>query len=195
MIYTFQNGIHPFIALRRGNHLGEETCREELHTQNDGQKREIEQRPVCHAVSMGKQPNVSQIRSNDETYQERDGTQHAEKVHGSIAEFRDEIDCQKVEIAANETAHAKLATAIFPLLMVNDFLPYVAETVHLSNDGNVTVHFAVHLNAFHHFLAISLQAAIEIVQLNARHHPRGPIEELGRDVFHQFGVVTHFLPA
>ena len=116
-------------------------------------------------------------------------------MHRAVAELGDEIDGEQVEVTTNETAQAELARSILPLLMMDDLLPYVAETVHLGNDGNVTVHLAIDLDAFHHLVAIRFQAAVEIVQFDARHHARGPVEELRWNVFGNFRVVTHFFPA
>lgn len=52
---AFRNGIHAFLTLRRGDHLCEEARREELHTKNNGQEREIEQRSTRHAIDMEEQ--------------------------------------------------------------------------------------------------------------------------------------------
>ena len=71
---AFRNGIHPFFALCRSYHLGEETRAKQLNTNDNGQKREIEQRSVRHTIGVGKQTNVSQINSDDKTYEEGDGT-------------------------------------------------------------------------------------------------------------------------
>ena len=116
-------------------------------------------------------------------------------MHRAVAELGDEIDGQQVEVTANETAQTKLAAAVFPLLMMHHLFAYMTETVHLGDDRDITVHLAIHLDVFHHLVAIGLKATVEVVQLDARHAPCGPVEELRWDVFHQLGVVTHFLPA
>ena len=144
---------------------------------------------------MHEESRASQIHGDAKTGQEGDRAQQAEEVHRPVAELRDEVDGDQVEIATDETAQAELAATVFAFLMVHHLLPYVAEAVHLGDDGDVTVHLAVHLDVLHHLVAIGLEAAVEVVQLDARHPARGPVEELGRDVFHQLGVVTHLLPA
>ena len=155
-VNPFRNGIHPFFALCRGDHFGEEARCEELHTDDDGQKCKIEQRAVGHAIDMAEQARASQIHRDDESHEESDGTQHAEKVHRTVAEFRDEVDGHQIQIATDESAHAELGGAVFPLLMVYHLLPYMAESVHLGDDRNVTMHLAVDLYALHHLVAVSL---------------------------------------
>ena len=54
-VNPFRNGIHAFLTLRRGDHLGEEARREELYAKNDSQEREIEQRSTRHAIDMEEQ--------------------------------------------------------------------------------------------------------------------------------------------
>ena len=110
---------------------------------------------------------ANQINGDDKTSQKRQRTQHAEEMHRTVAELRDEVDGNQVEIAANETAQAELALAKFALLMVHNLLPDVAKAIHFGDDRDVTVHLAIHLDILHHFIAISLKAAVEVVQLDA----------------------------
>ena len=110
---------------------------------------------------------ADQIDGDDKTSQKRQRTQHAEEMHRTVAELRDEVDGNQVEIATNETAQAELAFAELALLMVHNLLPDVAKAIHLGNDWNVTVHLAIHLDILHHFIAISLKTAVEVVQLDA----------------------------
>ena len=57
------------------------------------------------------------------------------------------------------------------------------------------MHLAVNLYVFHHFAPVSLQAAVEIVQIpNAAHLTCRSVEELGRQGFRQ-GVVALLLVA
>ena len=50
------------------------------------------------------------------------------------------------------------------------------------DDRDVAVHLAIDLDGFHHILLVGLEPAVEVVELDARHSARGPVEELRRDV-------------
>ena len=94
-------------------------------------------------VDMGEDARTCQIQGDDKTGKESHRTHKAEEVHRAVAELRDEIDGQQIQIATHETAHAELTCAILALLMVYDLLPYVAETIHLGDDRDVTVHLVL----------------------------------------------------
>ena len=69
---------------------------------------------------------------------------------------------------------------VFPGLVVHHLLAYAVETGVLGEVGYVAVHLPVDLYVFHHVLAVSLQATVEVVQVV---HPAYPscrgVEELG----------------
>ena len=65
----------------------------------------------------------------------------------------------------------------------------------LGEVGDVAVHFAVHLDAFHHFLLVGLQAAVHVVELDAGDLAGRPVVELGRKVLRELVVLAVLFPA
>ena len=60
---------------------------------------------------MAKDSSTGQIHSNDKTGKESQRSQHAEKMHRTVAEFGDEIDGDQIQVAAHETVKTELAGA------------------------------------------------------------------------------------
>ena len=70
--------------------------------------------------------------------------------------------------------------------MVHHLFPDFVETGVLGQIRDITVHFPIDLNAFHDFLAVSFQSAVEIVQVfDAADLAGGGVEQFGRDGFGQ----------
>ena len=151
------NRVNPFIALRGGNHFSQEACAEKLHTHNHGKDAEIEQGTARHGyIVVAQILGTNQINGDDEASKESQGTQQAKEVHGAIAEFRDEVDGDQVKIAANEPAQTKFAAPVFAFLVMDHFFTDIGKTIHLGDNGDITMHFAVNLNAFNDVKTISL---------------------------------------
>ena len=66
---------------------------------------------------------ADQINGDDKTSQKRQRTQHTKEVHRAVAELRDEVDGNQVEIATDETAQAELALTELTLLMLYHLSP------------------------------------------------------------------------
>ena len=74
-------------------------------------------------------------------------------------------------------------------------LANLAEAGVLGQVRNVSVHFAVHLDVLDHVLAVSLQPAVEVVQvLDARYRTSRSIEELGRESLRERVVTLLLVP-
>ena len=55
------------------------------------------------------------------------------------------------------------------------------------------MHFAVYLDALHHLVLVGLQAAVHVVELDARDLAGRPVVELGREVLREFVVLPVLL--
>jgi hypothetical protein len=94
------------------------------------------------------------------------------KCIGFFAEYLKKPDGKQVEETIYETVKTKLALAIFTGLMLHYLFTYSAETSLFSQIGNKTVHLSINLNTFDNFFAISLKAAVHVVEFDTC-HPTG----------------------
>ena len=116
------------------------------------------------------------------------------KVHGLATKPRNETDSHQVEQTVRKSLESKLAHPIGTRVVRDHLLANLVEARRFGKHRNVTVHFALDFNGFHHVPTIALQATVEIVQMNAADLSRGPIVELRRNGFAQW-VVTFLLPS
>ncbi len=181
-----------FVAFRgvTRNQFSEETCHEELRTDDHGRQRQVEvgrlgHQPVGHAVVHVVQLADSHDDDGDEAEDEHQRTQKAEKVHGLDAEGGEEPQGYQVQIAVEETVQpAELGLAVLARLMVHHLLADFLEAGVLGQVGDVAVHFAVDFDVLYHLVAIGLQSAVEVVQVfDARHVAGRGVEDLVGRVF------------
>ena len=116
-------------------------------------------------------------------------------MHRLFPEFGDEHYGEQVQIAVDEAVETEFGGAVLAFPVLDHLFPNFGEAFPFGDNRNVAVHFTVHLDVFHHLLAVGLESAVEIVQLDFRHAACGPVEELGGDVFGQFGVIAYLFPA
>ena len=102
-------------------------------------------------------------------------------MHRLTTEGAQEPQCQQIEVAVYEAVQAhELRLAVFSCLMVYHLLADLIESRILSQIGDKAVHLSIHLDILHHILAVSLQSAVEVVQvLDPAHLPCRGIEQLG----------------
>ena len=144
--------------------------KEELCTDNHGRKSQIEIRTVCNqSVRITGIQVVQLVDSYDsygyETENKHDRTQEAEDMHRLDTEFRQEPECEQVQITVDETVQSEFCLSVFSCLVVNHFFAYLAETGIFCKIRNIAVHFAIYLNVLDNLLAVSLQSTVEIVQV------------------------------
>lgn len=87
------------------------------------------------------------------------------KPHRLDTEFRQEPECEQVQITVDETVQSEFCLSVFSCLVVNYFFAYLAETGIFCQIRNIAVHFAIYLNVLDNLLAVSLQSTVEIVQV------------------------------
>ncbi len=79
--------------------------------------------------------------------------------------------------------------------MLHHLLPYLGVSGILGKIRYITVHVAVNLDMLHHCIAVSLQAAVEVMQIvDSAHFPCRGVEKLCRDGLRQ-RIVTFLLPS
>ena len=122
-----------------------------------------------------------------EADEEHDGAQEAEYVHGLTTEGAQEPQCQQVEIAVYEAVQThELRLPVLPCLVVYHLLTDLVEARILGQIGDEAVHLAIYLDILHHVATISLQSAVEVVQvLDPAHLPCRGVEQLRGDGFRQ----------
>ena len=101
----------------------------------------------------------------DESEEEHEATEEAEEVHWFLAEATCEPEGGEVEVAVDEAVEAELGLAVFAGLMLDYFLAYARESGLLGEVWYVAVHVAVDLDVLHHFAAVCLEAAVEVVEV------------------------------
>lgn len=124
-----------FVSLRSiaGYQFSDESGKEELCTDNHGCKSQIEIRTVCNqSVRITGIQVVQLVDSYDsysyETENKHDRTQEAEDMHRLDTEFRQEPECEQVQITVDETVQSEFCLSVFSCLVVNHFFAYLAET-------------------------------------------------------------------
>lgn len=116
-------------------------------------------------------------------------------MHRLSAELGNEPQAQQVKITVDKTVQTKLRCSVFAGLMVHHLLADACKTRILGKIRNIAVHLAINLDVFNHILAISLQTAVEIMQIrDTAHLARRGIEKLCRNRFRQ-RVVALLLPS
>ena len=78
---------------------------------------------------------------------------------------------------------------------MDGLFPYLAESGILGEVRDVTVHFSVHLNVFDYLGPVGLEAAVHVVELDARDLACRPVVQLGRKVLGEGVVLAVLLPA
>ena len=67
-------------------------------TNHHAEQCEVEQRTVCHSVSVESEFLDHEDDAHDETGEERQAAESAEEVHRALAELRDESDGEQIEV-------------------------------------------------------------------------------------------------
>lgn len=86
-------------------------------------------------------------------------------MHRLLAEVGEEPQREQVEIAVEEAVDAELRMSVFPCLMVHDFLTDLGESGVFGQIGDIAVHLTVYLNVLHHVASVSLQSAVEVMEI------------------------------
>ena len=118
-----------------------------------------------------------------------------EEVHRSFGEFTDKRDREQIQKSIYESIPPEFGYSVFTRAVLHHFLSDLSKTGPFGKYGNVSVHFTIHFDPFHHLESIGFQSAIEIVQFDARHATGDGIEKFRRDVLAEGVVVSLFLPA
>ena len=176
---------------------GEEELRADEHRgQGDVEPRGIGDEALRNVVEQAVEFVGAEPDDGKEADEEHQRAEEAENVHRLLAESAEEPQRDEVEIAVYKTVQShKLRRAVFPRLMLHDLLANLVEAGIFRQIGNEAVHFAEHLDVFHDISPISLQSAVEIVQvLDAADLPRRRVEEFRGQRFRQ-RVVAFLLVA
>ena len=121
-------------------------------------------------------------------------TEESEHVHRLLAEAAEEPQRDKVEIAVYETVEAELRLAVFARLMMHNLFADAVEARVFRKIRDVSVHLSIHLDILYHILAISLQSAVEVVQvMYSADFPCRRVENLCRNGFRQWVVALLFI--
>ena len=78
---------------------------------------------------------------------------------------------------------------------MDGFLADLAVAGILGEIRDIAVHFAVHLDALDHLVLVGLQAAVHVMEFDARDLARRPVVELGRKVLRKLVVLAVLFPA
>ncbi len=114
-------------------------------------------------------------------------------MHGFLGEPGNESDRKKVEVSVDEAFDAEFGSSVFPRLVLHHFFPDTAESGMFGQNGDIAVHLTIYLDAFDYGLAVSLETAVEVVELYPRSQTGSAVEEPGGDGFGD-GVEPFLLP-
>ncbi len=89
----------------------------------------------------------------------------------------------QIQKSIQEPLKTELRIAIFPRLVLDYLFTDLSISIPFSQQGDITVHFAINLNIFYHLISVSLQATVEIMQLDPGDPPSHSIKKFGRNCF------------
>src|SRR5438477_3068089 len=105
---------------------------------------------LCHTkISRGKKSK-----------QEHNCSDESEKMHGPLAELRNEHNGEKIEKAVHKPFPSKLSNAIFACTVLNNLLTDFIEAGPSCNYRYVAVHLTIDFNMFDHLMTICFQPTI-----------------------------------
>ena len=115
----------PFVAAA-GNHFADEAGEEELGSQDDGYKCQVEERlvgnrPVQQVMGLADKFCDDQPEGDDAADQEHQDTCESEEVHRLFPEGAQKPQGKQVEESVDETFETEFAFSVFPFLVVNRF--------------------------------------------------------------------------
>lgn len=117
-----------------------------------------------------------QGQEGDEEYQAAEEPEH---VHGLLAEVGEKPQREQIQVTVEETVKAKFGLAVLAGLVVYYLLADLVKTGVLGQVGYVAVHLAVHLDILDHLATVSLEPAVEVVQVvHTANLAGGSVEEL-----------------
>ena len=116
-------------------------------------------------------------------------------MHGLSAKAGEEPQAHQIQQAVHKPAHAKLGHAVLALLVVHRFFANPGESGILGQVRDVAVHFAVHLDVFHHLGFVGFEAAVHVMELDAGNLAGRPVVQFGGDVLGKDIVHAVLLPA
>src|ERR1041385_2300681 len=97
----------------------------------------------------------NEIKKSTKTKNEHQRSVDTEKMHRAFAEFGDKRNRKQVEKSVDKSFETEFGCSVFSRLVRNAFLSNVDEAGTFGNYRNITMHFAVHFDAFHHIAAVS----------------------------------------
>ena len=172
--------------------FAKEPDRDELEGGHDQEHSEHQKRPVADRAE-SEDPENAKIGEDGSPGEAEDRSGGAEDMQRPCRETRVEHDAEEVEGPLEETVEAVFRTAELPRMMVDgDFADPVAAPV--KQDRNEPVKFAIEREAFESFRAVGLEAAVEIVELDAAQAADHQIEDPRGQGFVD-GIVADAFPA
>ena len=125
----------------------------------------------------------AQADEREEADEEHETAQESEYVHWLLAEVAEEPEGHQVEIAVYETVPAhELGSSELACLVMNRFFANLGKAGVLGKIWDVAMHLAIYLDVLDYFAAISLQSAVEVMEIMDSAYLSGcSIEQLGWD--------------
>src|ERR1051325_699146 len=168
-----QSFFYKIIVARRripGDELTQETGQEKHGAEDHGSECYVKYGPLGNECGMNTVVHIIKFTRAQPYHRTKADEEHPrspqpEKVHGPLPESSHERDRHQVEKAVDETFQAEFTFAVLTLAVLHHLLSYLMKARPLRDNGNVTVHLAIHFYRFHHILAIGFEPAVEIVQV------------------------------
>ena len=160
------------LAAVAGNHLADESGKEQHNADDEGNKSKVEERlvgyrPEAETIGLIYKLFDDEPDCYDATDEECYKTSEAKEMHRLLAEFAQEPKRKQVKEAIDKTLDTEFAFAVFPFLMMNRFFRNLVEAGILCQIRNVPVHLTIYFNVFYDLFPVGFQTAVHIVQLDA----------------------------
>ena len=105
-------------------------------------------------------------------------------MHRLLTEFGGEPERDQVQITVYEAVQSEFGRSVFAGLVFHHFFADLAESRDLGKVGNVAMHIVIDFYVLDYDVLVSLQPAIEIVQVrNTGKFACRSVEQLGRNGF------------
>src|SRR5688500_13743957 len=90
-------------------------------------------------------------------------------MHRPLTKFSHKENSQQVKKPINEPCPPKFTHTIFSCPVFHYFFSNLFKPRPFSQYRNITMHFTIYFNTFHHFFAIGLKSTIKIMQFYFTH--------------------------
>ena len=191
LIYFLLNLIVIPAWVLPADQITDEAGEEELRAEDECRERHEERGVLAEQIAIDTVAEVIDLLTEEPAEREEadekdDAADETKDMHRFLAKVGEKPQRQQIEITIEETVDAELRVTVFTGLMVHDFLPDLGESGVLGQIWDISVHLSIDLNILHYVAVVSLQSAVEVMEIvDSRDLARRSVEELRRNCLRQ----------